>query len=285
MALTDHESKVAAYYDRSILEFEKTRLERDAPVEWAMTARYLERYVPRRATVADIGVGVGHYAELLARRGCAVHLTDISEQLLHAAQARLREAGLADHIAGVERASATNLHCFPDGALDAVLCLGPLYHLCEPAERRRAVAEAARVLRPGGIVFAAGINRLAFFRDLFSGRFSELESTRELLRRDFAGQKAWLDRYLREGNLDPEHAPPIGYAHLTTAPEFRALLGEHFEEIALAGVESFTAPWQQRFAALPAGEQALWLELVEKTGTTAEGLAYSDHFLFVGKKK
>ena len=46
MALTDHESKVAAYYDRSILEFEKTRLERDAPVEQATTARYLERYVP-----------------------------------------------------------------------------------------------------------------------------------------------------------------------------------------------------------------------------------------------
>ena len=285
MALTDHESKVAAYYDRSILEFEKTRLERDAPVEHATTARYLERYVPRRATVADIGVGVGHYAELLARRGCAIHLTDISAQLLQAAEARLRDAGLADRIAGVQRASATNLDCFADGALDAVLCLGPLYHLCEPSERRRAVAEVARILRQGGIVFAAGINRLAFFRDLFSGHFSELQGTRELLRRDFAGQKQWLDRYLREGNLDPEHAPPLGHAHLTTAPEFRALLSEQFEEIALVGVESFTAPWQQQFAALPDNEKPLWLELVEKTGTTAEGLASSDHFLFVGKRK
>jgi ubiquinone/menaquinone biosynthesis C-methylase UbiE len=285
MALTDHESKVAAYYDRSILEFEKTRLDRDAPVEQATTVRYLERYVPRRALVADIGVGVGHYAELLARRGCSIHLTDISSQLLEAAEARLQDAGLRDRIAGVHLASATHLHCFKDDALDAVLCLGPLYHLCEPAERRRAVAELARILRQGGIVFAAGINRLAFFRDLFSGRFTELEGTRELLRRDFAAQKQWLDRYLREGNLDPAHAPPIGYAHMTTAPEFRALLSDQFEEIALAGVESFTAPWQQQFAALPENQKALWLELVEKTGTTAEGLAYSDHFLFVGKKR
>jgi ubiquinone/menaquinone biosynthesis C-methylase UbiE len=285
MALTEHENKVAGYYDGSIMEFEKTRLERDAPVEYAITALYLERYTPRHATVADIGVGVGHYAELLARRGCRVRLTDISPNLLELAQQRLRAAGCADRVAGVHRASATNLDCFGDGMLDAVLCLGPLYHLCEPAERRRAVAEVARVLRPGGIVFAAGINRLAFYRDLFNGRFPELEGTRELLRRDFNGQRQWLERYLRDGNLDPEHAPPIGYAHLTTAGEFRQLLSDHFEEIALAGVESFTSPWQGRFAELPDDEKRLWLELVERTGTTAEGLAYSDHFLFVGKRK
>ena len=285
MALTEHENKVAGYYDHSILEFEKTRLERDAPVEYAITAAYLERYTPRRAAVADIGVGVGHYAELLARRGCRVHLTDIASSLLDAAAARLREAGLGENVAGVHRASATNLDCFADGTLDAALCLGPLYHLCEPVERRRAVAEVARVLRPGGIVFAAGINRLAFFRDLFSGRFPELAGTRELLRGDPAGQRKWLERYTRDGNLDPDHAPPIGYAHLTTAAEFRQLLGEHFEEIALTGAESFTSPWQARFAPLSDSERRLWLELVERTGTTAEGLAYSDHFLFVGKRQ
>ena len=36
-------------------------------MEYAVTAIYLERYTPRHARVADIGVGVGHYAELLAR--------------------------------------------------------------------------------------------------------------------------------------------------------------------------------------------------------------------------
>ena len=57
-----------------------------------------------------------------------------------------------------------------------------------------------------------------------------------------------------------------------------------FEELALAGVESFTAPWQDLFPSKPAEEAARWLDLVEATGATPEGLAYSDHFLFVAQK-
>jgi hypothetical protein len=35
---------------------------------------------------------------------------------------------------------------------------------------------------------------------------------------------------------------------------------------------------------LPAEQGELWLDLVEQTGTTPEGLGASDHFLFVGRK-
>ncbi len=49
----------------------------------------------------------------------------------------------------------------PDGSVDAVLLLGPLYHLLDRAERVRALAEAARIVRPGGPVFAAAITRWA----------------------------------------------------------------------------------------------------------------------------
>ena len=48
-----------------------------------------------------------------------------------------------------------------DASADAVLLLGPLYHLRERADRVRALAEAARVVRPGGVVFAAVISRWA----------------------------------------------------------------------------------------------------------------------------
>ena len=40
--------------------------------------------------------------------------------------------------------------------------------------------------------------------------------------------------------VDPEHVPPLGYAHLTTEAEFRALFAAYFTELLLAGVESFT---------------------------------------------
>ena len=49
----------------------------------------------------------------------------------------------------------------PSETADAVLLLGPLYHLTDAADRARALREAARVLKPGGRVFAAAISRYA----------------------------------------------------------------------------------------------------------------------------
>ena len=54
---------------------------------------------------------------------------------------------------------------FPDRSADAVLLLGPLYHLTERADRLAALREARRVLRPGGVVFAAAISRFASLLD------------------------------------------------------------------------------------------------------------------------
>jgi hypothetical protein len=54
--------------------------------------------------------------------------------------------------------------------------------------------------------------------------------------------------------------------------------------MAFIGVESFTAAWQEIFSDLPPAEKELWLNLVEETGQTQEGIGQSDHFLFVGRK-
>lgn len=42
-----------------------------------------------------------------------------------------------------------------------MLLLGPLYHLPDPDDRGRALSEAQRALRPGGVLLAAGISRFA----------------------------------------------------------------------------------------------------------------------------
>jgi len=50
------------------------------------------------------------------------------------------------------------------------------------------------------------------------------------------------------------------------------------------GLESFTAHWQKQFNELEPAQQEAWLDLVERTGRTAEGLGQSDHFLYVGRR-
>jgi SAM-dependent methyltransferase len=197
----------------------------------------------------------------------------VSARLLEAAAERLRAAGLGEAIAGASRESATRLESLATGAFDAVLLLGPLYHLCDADARRLAVAETARILKPGGWLFAAGINRLSYLRDLLR------ESPERV-----CGRQAFHQQYLRDGNLDPEHAAPIGFAHLTTVAEFRALFAHSFEEVALAGVESFSTAWQTRLNDLPPEQVGAWLDLIEATGQSAEGLGLSDHYLYVGRR-
>jgi len=278
------------HYDRFV-DAESARLKEFCPVEYAITLRYLERFVPAACRVAEIGTGVGHYSEFLARRGCRLDLVDVSERLLEATQARLTAAGLAGSITGVHHASATDLP-LADTSVDAVLLLGPLYHLRDFEDRRKVVQEAWRILKPDGVVAAGGINRIAFLRDMFrspdpySAKFfgADFASAQRATQAD-PSREGFMARFLASGDLDPEHAPPIGIAHLTTIAEFRELLTARFQEVALTGTESFTSPWQEEWKAKSAADQAAWLEIIEATGKTAEGMAYSDHLLFMGVRR
>lgn len=269
--LTENEELVGRHYNDVIFEYESLR-SKICPVEFEITARQLERLIPERSLVAEIGVGGGFYTELLARRGCRLHLVDVSARLLDTAWSKLRAGGFQEQIIDIDLASSTNLDCLPDGKFDAVLMLGPLYHLCRLDDRRRSVNEAARALKPGGLLFAAGINRLAYLRDLLR------ESPLAILAR-----QEFHKRYLSNGNLDPEHAPPIGFANLTTIADFKELFAEHFAEISLLGLESFAGVWQKTLSELPEEEEKAWMDLIEQTASMPEALGLSDHLLYIGR--
>jgi SAM-dependent methyltransferase len=268
------ETNVAQHYNQSGFEYESVRLHEYSPVEFAMTARYLNRWIPDRATVVDIGVGAGHYAELLAQRGCLLYLIDISQKLLNTTYTRLKAANLNQQILKVQQTSATQVGGVETAIADAVLLLGPLYHLCSLPERESAVREAARMLKSDGLLFAAGINRLAYFRDLFR---SQPEGVGDRL--------TFHQQFLQDGNVDPDHAPPLGYGHLTTQTEFCQLFATEFEQVAMIGLESFSAPFATTIHTLDPAQAETWLDLVETTGQTPEGLVMSDHFFYIGKKK
>jgi len=271
--LTETEELVGQHYNDAVFEFELMR-SKYCPVEFEITARLLERLIPERSIVAEIGVGGAFYTELLARRGCRLHLVDVSARLLDTAWSKLRAAGFQEQIIDIDLASATNLDCLADEKFDAVLMLGPLYHLRLLEERRRSVSEAARALKTGGLLIAAGINRLAYLRDLLR------ESPRAILVR-----QQFHERFLSDGNLDPEHAPPLGFAHLTTIAEFKELFADGFTEIGLLGLESFAGVWQKSLSEMPEEEARAWMDMIERTASMPEALGLSDHLLYAGRKK
>ncbi|TWD80281.1 methyltransferase family protein [Kribbella amoyensis] len=124
----------------------KGRLERVRVGE--LLGRYLP---PPPARVADVGGGPGVHASWLQAAGYDVELLDPVRRHVDQATA----AGIASVQGDARRLPWDNED------FDAVLLAGPMYHLPEAADRRLALREAIRVLRPGGFVAVIAINRAA----------------------------------------------------------------------------------------------------------------------------
>jgi ubiquinone/menaquinone biosynthesis C-methylase UbiE len=150
-------AEMSAFYDRGE---EQGRLADWGRLEFLRTRELLARFLPPApATVLDVGGAAGAYALPLAAEGYQVHLVD--PVALHIEQARAASAAQPDApLASAVVADARELP-FDDASADAVLLLGPLYHLTEADDRARALREAHRVLHPGGLLAAAAITRFA----------------------------------------------------------------------------------------------------------------------------
>jgi len=151
----EFDAAIAAYYRHSA---EEHRLE-EGPflLEALRTRELIKRHAPAPpATVLDVGGAAGAYALWLASAGYTVHLLDPAPN--HVAAAQRQSALSSSPLASCVIGDARNLP-FSDECADVLLLLGPLYHLTSSADRARALSEAARVLKPGGVLLAAAISR------------------------------------------------------------------------------------------------------------------------------
>lgn len=159
---------IRQYYDRGN---ENARLrEGHGRLELWRTQDVLRRWLPEPpALVLDVGGGSGVHAEWLARDGYDVLLVDPVP--LHIEQAQ--------RVPGV-RAVEGDARALPavDVSADAVLLLGPLYHLPARDDRLLALTEATRVVRHGGLVAMAAISRYA--------------SAFDSIRRGWLGEPDWV---------------------------------------------------------------------------------------------
>jgi 2-polyprenyl-3-methyl-5-hydroxy-6-metoxy-1,4-benzoquinol methylase len=175
-------AEITAYYrDRRP---ERTRItEGLGALELERTREILRRHLPPPpARLLDVGGGEGVHARWLAADGYDVDLVDPVDA--HVEQARV-DAAASPRSFSAELGDARKLAA-DDASYDAVLVLGPLYHLTDRAERVQALSEARRVVRAGGLVFVAAISRFAsLFDGLARGELFDPEF-RAVVERDLA---------------------------------------------------------------------------------------------------
>jgi 2-polyprenyl-3-methyl-5-hydroxy-6-metoxy-1,4-benzoquinol methylase len=149
--------KIKAYYAN---EIEKDRLDTDLfRLEGIRTKEIISRFLKKEnMSIVDIGGGAGFYAFWLQSMGHRVHLVDLSPKNVELANDYASQHGVT--LSSCSVGDATQL-AFGDNAFDVTLMLGPLYHLTEEQERMEALHEAKRVMKPGGMLFAAVISRYA----------------------------------------------------------------------------------------------------------------------------
>lgn len=200
--------EIIEFYSETIDESERLTSSAAGVLELIRTQELLRRHLPPApAAVLDVGGGPGAYARWLTHCGYRVHLVDPVPR--HLAQA----AGTG---ATVELGDARALTA-ADDSYDVALVLGPLYHLLDREDRLQALREAARVVRPGGLVAAAAIGRYA---SLFEHTATTWLGTRDAVRDAVAdilatglhepGRKGFTAAYFHTGDQLAEEMTAAG---------------------------------------------------------------------------
>jgi SAM-dependent methyltransferase len=254
---------------------EWARLDRpEGVIEWRLTCRTLATHLPPGGRLLDLGGGPGRYAEWLAARGHRVVLADLSAELLDVARARLASAAVEE----IVQVDACDLSRFGDASFDAVVALGPFYHLPDAERRDRAARELVRVLRPGGIAVIACMPRTQLLRRVMS---RDLESVR-LMDDEFVS--ALLDRgelvnpvrgHFTDGHgVRPEEVAPYFAGHGLSSIELRAA----------EGISSAIEAEVIRLATTDPPRFERVMELLWRTATEPSILGMCSHLLFVARK-
>jgi len=268
--------KVKQYY----AEFDEWR-RLDTPegrLEFVRTMKYLEACLKPNSRVLDLGGGPGRYSIALAQQGHRVCLSDLSPEQLSAARVKIDEARVGDRIESILEVNASDLSAYASSSFDAVVALGPFYHLIKKDDRTRAADEMARVLRVGGLVFVSFIPRVVALSGLI---------VRASVSPDQISKETFAEVF-REGvfrNPSPQgfqegyHADPHEMRELLVSAGFRCEMTVSLRGIA-SGCEA--ALWALEEASPDLFDAAM--EALDRSSSLPEVVACRGHALIIAAK-
>lgn len=261
--MADDIDDIRDYYDREV-EHEEQRLVRHQ-LEFELTLRYLDTYLPERANILELGAATGRYTLALADRGHRGTAVDLSATAVE----RCRE-----RVAGTDwRVVVADARAFvPDEIYDAVLVMGPMYHLVEREDRAQVLANVRSCLVESGVCFSSWICRHGILGDLLRNVPEWIEDDTEV-------------GSVLEHGFDPP-GPGEGFrGYFARAEEVAPFHEEHgFETLAMAAAEPAISADDESYNRLEGTRRTKWLDLLFDISREPSIVGASRHLLCVGRK-
>lgn len=279
---TDIET-IRQYYN-SNTEEEWSRLDGRKP-EFEITMRHLKKHLPSHSRILDVGGGPGRYSLALTKLGHHVTLMDFSENSVEFARSKAEEFHIP--LDGFLVGNALHSHDYPKEMFDAVLCMGPLYHLNSKGERRAVINNCLRVLKPGGIFAASFVSIYAKYTATLKYLSSCAENLEmeEAMHKRLSSVKPHLKSYLQIKSIFTPRTDDgftiSNYINPARIDEFMQEFG--LKKLAVTAAECLLSHHNELLQ-LP---DPIWNELMDITFKFAQSpqlWGSCEHMLYIGKK-
>ncbi|MBM7613799.1 class I SAM-dependent methyltransferase [Alkaliphilus hydrothermalis] len=252
---------VRKYYDENAEQEWKRLQDPYSKIEFEGTMYLINKYFPKVGAVCDIGAGPGRYSIELIKKGYNTTLLEFSNKELEIAKEKIQELDLVAE--AFHCRDARDLSVFTDNQFDALLVMGPLYHLINKEDRRKVLEESYRVLKPNGVAIIAYINSWGAIKAGIS-EFPESYSNIDA-----------LYKYLGEQSLSAD----VGFTecYFTTPPKaLEEVADAGFDIVSYAGVEGFAAGFSNEIIKLYNENPEAYMNIVKASAENCESPQFRD---------
>ncbi len=231
-------------------------------VEREVKKSIIEKYLPEKGSILDIGAGTGLYSVHFAQKGYKVSACDIVPKHVDIIKEKSEKLNLN---IDARIADALNVP-YEDESYDLVLLSGPIYHLKSVEEKTKAISEAVRCCKKNGIVVVDFLSQIQGFIN------------RAILDEEYFAK-------LSDAEIDDIKCEDVVFSFDRTKN-----IGDIFNKLGLKDTKYYGTDSITRFIKKDInwfGPKALdnWIKFILKISDDPEVIGLSEHCLAIGRKK